>query len=61
LLIGNKSDLDIRVNREEVEKWCSAKKIPYIETSVKQNKNVHEAFDGLAERVNNHQHVMEKS
>lgn len=26
-LIGNKSDMDIRVDREEVEKWCKDKKI----------------------------------
>lgn len=50
-MVGNKSDLDIRVDTENVKKWCSEHKMAYIETSVKDNKNVHEVFDSISRKI----------
>lgn len=52
MLIGNKSDLERRVGEAEVMEWCTAHKIRYLSTSVKNNTNVEEAFMGLARMIN---------
>ncbi len=49
--MGNKSDLDVRVSREEVGKWCKDHNFHYIETSVKLNQNVNEAFEWISSHI----------
>ena len=61
ILVGNKSDLDVRVPRDEVQQWCEANKIHYIETSVKLNKNVNDVFDWLARKIYEQQNSFTKS
>lgn len=54
ILIGNKCDLERDVTKEEAENLASQYKIRYIETSVKDNINVEEAFRLLATDVYNY-------
>lgn len=49
--MGNKSDLDVRVSRDEIGKWCKDHNFHYIETSVKLNQNVNEAFEWISSQI----------
>lgn len=40
MLIGNKSDLEVKVNEKEVQDWARKNKVRYIRTSVKNDVNV---------------------
>lgn len=55
MLIGNKSDLERRVSEAEVNEWCSAHKIKYLSTSVKNNVNIDESFMCLARMINEYE------
>ena len=54
ILIGNKSDLERSVTKEEAQDLASQYKIPYIETSAKDNINVDLAFQSLANESYNY-------
>jgi small GTP-binding protein len=55
LLVGNKCDLAGReVTKEEIEKVCEKYNLTYVETSAKDNINIQESFQELAERVHDH-------
>ena len=51
VLLGNKCDLDTKrtVPERTAKQWCAEDKIPYYETSAKDNTNVAEAFKHIAE------------
>lgn len=53
ILIGNKCDLDFErlVSRKEGEAFAKENNLPYIETSAKTAKNVHEMFHQMAHEV----------
>ena len=52
LLIGNKSDLDIKVDEKEIEKFLDKENfIGYFEVSSKTNKNVDESVDFMVNYV----------
>ena len=51
ILVGNKSDLDHKVSREKVESIAEKYKIKYFETSAKDNSNVYEVFQCLANDI----------
>jgi len=53
VLIGNKIDEpDREVNQADAEQWCFTNgKMPYFETSAKDNTNVEKAFVAAAQRV----------
>ena len=54
LLVGNKTDLPNRVvSTSEAEAFASENKIPYVETSAKNNQSVREAFIRVANDVVN--------
>ena len=48
ILFGNKIDIDKsewKVNQEEIKKFVEEKKMPYFETSAKDNQGIKEGFD----------------
>ena len=52
LLIGNKSDLEIKVNKNEIEKFLDKENfIGYFEVSSKTNKNVDESVDFMVNYI----------
>ena len=52
LLIGNKSDLDIEVDENEIEKFLDKENfVGYFEVSSKTNKNVDESVDFMVNYV----------
>lgn len=51
VLVGQKSDSDRAVSREEAEKLAGQLGVPYLETSAKTGQNVREAFETLGRRV----------
>ena len=51
LLVGNKSDLDRIVSKEDAEQFAQKNNIEYIEVSCKDNVNVEEAVTKLAEYI----------
>ena len=52
LLIGNKSDLDIKVDEKEIEKFLDKENfIGYFEVSCKKYKNVEESVDFMVNYV----------
>ena len=54
ILFGNKIDIDKsewKVNQEEIKKFVEEKKMPYFETSAKDNKGIKEGFDYLINEV----------
>lgn len=61
VLVGNKSDLKSEVNRSEVEEWCKAHKTYYVETSVKENKNVNDVFESLARKIYASENLMDRA
>ena len=56
VLIGNKSDMGIKVDKAKVEKeWVQSKKARcYIETSALKHFGVEEAFYMIAKQSNDH-------
>lgn len=50
-LVGNKSDLEPRVTKEEAINFAKENNIPYFETSAKDNSNVTEVFTYLAQTI----------
>ena len=51
LLVGNKSDLDRIVNKEDAEQFAQKNNIEYIEVSCKDNINVEEAVTKLSQNI----------
>jgi len=52
ILVGTKSDLEKRsVNTETAKSWAASMKIPFLETSSKNNLNVSESFLACAEKL----------
>ena len=54
ILFGNKIDIDKsewKVNQEEIKKFVEEKKMPYFETSAKDNQGIKEGFDYLINEV----------
>ena len=52
LLIGNKSDLDIEVNKEEINEFLNKENfIGYFEVSCKNYKNVEESVDFMVNYI----------
>lgn len=53
LLIGNKIDLKTQsqVSSEEINKFCLKYNLTYIETSVKENKNIENCFIELGKKI----------
>lgn len=52
ILLGNKSDLtdNIKVEKSDIENYCKEhNNMPYFETSAKDNVNLEEAFEKVAE------------
>ena len=50
VLIGNKTDLERKVQQADVDKWCAANgSMPYLETVATQGTNVETAFRKMAE------------
>jgi len=52
ILIGNKSDLDHKINMKEIQQMASSLNIStYIQTSAKKDDRVNEVFDQLLEKL----------
>mmetsp|Transcript_14635 Transcript_14635/g.20330 ORF Transcript_14635/g.20330 Transcript_14635/m.20330 type:complete len:208 (+) Transcript_14635:67-690(+) len=53
VVLGNKCDmLEARqVTKSQAQEWCEQNKIPYFETSAKENTNVEQAFETVAKRA----------
>jgi small GTP-binding protein len=48
IVIGNKSDLEKKVNSDEIEQLMNQYGVNYFETSAKLNKNVNASFEALS-------------
>ena len=51
VLIGNKSDLQKEVEKEEIQTLCCEFKLPYFEVSAKIGQNITEPFEFMAKLV----------
>ena len=51
VLIGNKSDLQKEVEKEEIQTLCCEFKLPYYEVSAKMGQNINEPFEFMAKLV----------
>lgn len=53
VLLGNKSDkeCEIKISEQKVKAYCNQKKIPYFETSAKENINIDMAFEEVSRLV----------
>ena len=51
LLIGNKSDLERKVEDKDINNICNKYNLTYVETSAKNNTNIHSAFHNLVAKV----------
>ena len=51
VLIGNKSDLQKEVEKEEIQTLCCEFKLPYFEVSAKIGQNISEPFEFMAKLV----------
>lgn len=49
--MGNKSDLERKVNEADVQKWAGEHQLKYVSTSVKTGENVENVFMVLARMV----------
>ena len=50
ILVGNKSDLELVIDKDEIEKLKTEKKLfGYIDTSAKDNININEVFQNMGE------------
>lgn len=57
VVAGNKCDIpesSRQVTQSEAEQWCQSVKVPYMETSAKNNINVSEAFYNLVREIWRH-------
>jgi len=52
MLVGNKADLERKVNIEDAKAWAAQKNMGYVEVSAKNNQHVHHAFSLLVNRLN---------
>ena len=54
VLVGNKIDLEDEreVGKEEAEEYARKNNMAYVETSAKQNINIHEVFRTLVLKIN---------
>ena len=53
IIVGNKTDLERKVNKEVIENKLKSLGVKYFETSAKLNKNVDEAFESLSVQILN--------
>lgn len=53
IIVGNKTDLERKVNEEVIENKLKSLGVKYFETSAKLNKNVDEAFESLSVQILN--------
>ncbi|XP_076061087.1 ras-related protein Rab-9A-like isoform X2 [Oratosquilla oratoria] len=61
LVVGNKIDLERKVDMEEAERWCKENgDVPYVETSAKDATNVEDAFMLCVKRWANTEGRMER-
>ena len=62
VLLGNKSDIDneIKIHKEEIDKFCSLNDFTYYETSAKLNQNIDVCFLNLAEKIKERFYVAKK-
>lgn len=51
MLVGNKCDLERKVSRQEIDQFCSNKKLKYVETSSTEHTKTQPAFQQLAEDI----------
>jgi small GTP-binding protein len=51
LLVGNKSDLEPRVDEKEAQEWARRNRVRYIRVSVKNDVNVSEGYQMLSEAI----------
>jgi len=53
IIVGNKTDLERKVNKELIENKLKSLGVKYFGTSAKLNKNVDEAFESLSVQILN--------
>ena len=51
VLVGNKSDLERKVDRNEAESFALDKEMVYFETSAKDNTNINEMFECIMHKT----------
>ena len=51
ILVGNKMDLEHKVNRDRIDPFADKRNIKYFETSAKEGTNVNEVFESLVEEI----------
>ena len=56
LLIGNKSDLEQKVDDKDVQLFAKENRMKYMKTTVKTGNSVETAFVSLTRMVNAHKH-----
>lgn len=54
ILIGNESDSDRIINKEEAEKFANDNNMHYFDISIRDNRGVDEAFTYLATQIHHH-------
>ncbi|CAC5381772.1 RAB2A [Mytilus coruscus] len=50
-LVGNKSDMEREINKQDVENFAEKENLPHTETSAKTNENVNEMFMSIIKRL----------
>ncbi|MFX1345552.1 MAG: Rab family GTPase [Promethearchaeota archaeon] len=53
ILVGNKLDLERKIDQEEIDKKLKKLGVQYVETSAKLNENVDKAFESLSVQILN--------
>ena len=53
IIVGNKKDLERKIDNELIEKKLKSLRVKYFETSAKLNENVDEAFESLSVQILN--------
>lgn len=54
VIIGNKADLERKINSNMISRFCSSKNINYFETSSKLNVNIEDAFEYLINKISDY-------